>query len=85
MPPSLRARDLLRAASALVLLAACQREAAAPDPQLVAQWMRSSLASVRSERLGPPVASRISAYASLALFEGYASDRVRDCARSRDS
>jgi hypothetical protein len=74
MPPSLRARDLLRAASALVLLAACQREAAAPDPQLVAQWMRTSLASVRSERLGPPVASRISAYASIALFEGYASD-----------
>lgn len=71
---SLRARDLLRAAPALLLLAGCQREVAAPDPQLVAQWMRSSLASVRSERLGPPVASRISAYASLALFEGYASD-----------
>ena len=36
--------------------------------------MRSSLAFVRSERLGPPVAGRISAYGSLALFEGYASD-----------
>jgi hypothetical protein len=33
-----------------------------------------SLAFVRSERLGPPVAARISAYGSLALFEGYASD-----------
>jgi membrane-associated phospholipid phosphatase len=37
--------------------------------------MRTSLAFVRSERLGPPVAARISAYGSLALFEGYASDR----------
>lgn len=62
---------------ALVLLlglTACQRSAPAADPQLVAQWLRSSLSFVRSERLGPPVASRISAYASLALFEGYAAD-----------
>jgi hypothetical protein len=36
--------------------------------------MRRSLAFVRSERLGPPIAARISAYGSLALFEGYASD-----------
>jgi len=43
------------------------------DPQLVAQWMKTSLAFVRSERLGPPVASRISAYSALALYEGYAS------------
>ncbi len=43
------------------------------DPQLVAQWMKMSLAVVRSERLGPPVASRISAYSALALYEGYAS------------
>lgn len=71
---SLRARVLLRAAP-LLALAACGGDAPAPDPQLVAQWTRSSLAFVRSERLGPPVASRVSAYASLALFEGYASDR----------
>jgi hypothetical protein len=55
-------------------LGGCGREAPAPDPQLVAQWLRSSLAFVRSERLGPPVAARISAYASVALYEGYASD-----------
>jgi hypothetical protein len=36
--------------------------------------MRTSLAFVRSERLGPPIAARISAYGSLALFEGYAAD-----------
>lgn len=64
----------LAAVATLLLLAACRPEAPAPDPQLVAQWTRSSLAFVRSERLGPPIASRISAYASLALFEGYAAD-----------
>lgn len=56
------------------LLAGCGREPAAPDPQLVAQWMRTSLAFVRTERLGPPVASRISAYSAVALYEGYAAD-----------
>ncbi len=60
--------------AALLPLAACRGGAPAPDPQLVAQWTRSSLAFVRSERLGPPVASRVSAYAALALFEGYAAD-----------
>ena len=72
---STRARLLaLAAAPALMISVGCRSEPPAPDPQLVAQWTRSSLAFVRSERLGPPVASRISAYASLALFEGYAAD-----------
>lgn len=88
MPRSLRARfracnasmnprraRLSAIAALALLLAACRPDAPAPDPQLVAQWTRSSLAFVRSERLGPPIASRISAYASLALFEGYAADR----------
>ena len=65
---------LLPALSLLVTTTSCTRQAPAPDPQLVAQRLRSSLAFVRSERLGPPVATRISAYASLALYEGYASD-----------
>ena len=55
-------------------LLGCERQVPAPDSQLVAQWLRSSLAFVRGERLGPPVATRISAYASVALYEGYASD-----------
>ena len=71
MPPSRPTRVLIVAAG---LVGACTRAPAPPDPQLVAQWMRTSLAFVRSERLGPPVAARISAYGSLALFEGYASD-----------
>lgn len=45
-----------------------------PDPQLVAQWLRTSLSFVRAERLGPPVAARIAAYGGIALHEGYASD-----------
>lgn len=66
-----------RCALALVatIAAGCTREVPPADPQYVAQWLRSSLSFVRSERLGPPVASRISAYASLALYEGYAADR----------
>lgn len=58
------------------MAAACAKAPPAPEPQLVAQWMRSSLAFVRSERLGPPVASRISAYAAIALYEGHASDKA---------
>ena len=63
----------------LVVIAAaaslgCQKPVPPADPQYVAQWLRSSLAFVRSERLGPPVASRVSAYGAVALFEGYASD-----------
>lgn len=58
----------------LFIVAACSRPAPAPDPQFVAQWMRSSLSFVRAERLGPPVAARISAYAGVALYEGYAAD-----------
>ena len=58
----------------LILSTGCARTPPPADPQLVAQWLRTSLAFVRSERLGPPVAARISAYASIALYEGYASD-----------
>jgi len=57
---------------ALSLGSACRPSE--PDAQLVAQWLRTSLAFVRAERLGPPVAARISAYASIALYEGYAAD-----------
>ncbi len=58
----------------LLLSSACARPAPPTDPQYVAQWLRSSLSFVRSERLGPPVASRVSAYGALALYEGFAAD-----------
>jgi hypothetical protein len=56
------------------MTAGCARERAPSDPQFVAQWLRTSLAFVRSERLGPPVAARTSAYSAIAMYEGYASD-----------
>ena len=75
-PSSRRALPRLSflAAAAALLLAGCHREPTPADPQLVAQWLRTSLAFVRSERLGPPVAARISALGSIALYEGLASD-----------
>lgn len=66
-------RVLRLAVLSVVVMAACSKPTPAPDPQFVAQWMRSSLAFTRSERLGPPVAARISALAAIALYEGYAS------------
>jgi hypothetical protein len=51
------------------LLGACAGTGDPPEPQLAAQWMRTSPAFARSERLGPPIAARISAYGSLALYE----------------
>ncbi len=75
MPSPRRFLRSLRSAVVLsIVLAAACRKAGPPEPQMVAQWMRSSLSIVRAERLGPPIASRISAYASLALYEGYAAD-----------
>ena len=61
-------------AGALLTVVACVPTRTPVDAQFVAQWMRTTLAFVRNERLGPPVAARISAYASIAVFEGYASD-----------
>ena len=76
LPPSMRTRlwPALTFAFLSTTATSCATRPSAPDPQLVAQWLRTSLAFVRSERLGPPVAARISAYGSLALYEGYASD-----------
>src|SRR5215207_8095021 len=60
--PLLRRAALAGGVAAILLAAGCARQPAPADPQLVAQWLRTSLAFVRSERLGPPVAARISAY-----------------------
>jgi membrane-associated phospholipid phosphatase len=58
---------------AALTVAGC-REPAPPDPQFVAHWMRAALGIARSERLTPPVAARLSAYGSLALYESYVAD-----------
>jgi hypothetical protein len=39
---------------------------------MVAEWMHTFYGIVRSERIGPPVASRLLAYASIAMHEGLA-------------
>ncbi|HEX6049850.1 MAG TPA: vanadium-dependent haloperoxidase [Gemmatimonadaceae bacterium] len=64
---------LLRRAAlvAAVLCAACQ-PTAATDPKMVSEWMHSLYGAIRVERLSPPVASRLTAYASAALYAGLA-------------
>jgi membrane-associated phospholipid phosphatase len=52
-------------------VAACSRTPEA-DPAMVAEWMHTFYGVVRSERIGPPVASRLLAYASIAMHEGLA-------------
>lgn len=42
------------------------------DPRMVSEWMHTLYGVVRSERIGPPVASRMLAYLSLAIHEGLA-------------
>lgn len=65
-----------RLARRVVLLAgvglACARSVPPVDPQFVAEWMRNYYGLVRAERISPPVASRVLAYASVALYEGLA-------------
>jgi len=40
---------------------------------MVAEWMQNYYGLIRAERISPPVASRVLAYASVALYEGLAS------------
>ena len=50
----------------------CSRPNPPPDPQFVAEWMRNYYGLIRAERVSPPVASRVLAYAAVALYEGMA-------------
>lgn len=49
---------------------ACRRAEPA-DPRVVAEWMRALYGTIRVERLSPPVASRLMAYSTTALYAGY--------------
>ncbi len=53
----------------LLALAACARPVEA-DPGMVSAWVRSLYGAIRVERLSPPVASRVTAYAAVALYAG---------------
>jgi membrane-associated phospholipid phosphatase len=64
-----RTRALQAAAVAAILLSACSRSRDA-DPRLVSVWVRTLYGVARVERLSPPVASRLMAYASTALYSG---------------
>lgn len=56
----------------LPVLAACERAAAPPDLGFVTKWTKAHYALARAERLSPPVVSRLTAYAAVALYEGWA-------------
>jgi len=64
-------KTLLRTAAltAAALAAACKR-APETDPRLVSEWMHTYYGAIRVERLSPPVASRLMAYVSAALYSG---------------
>ena len=62
---------LIAFGAALWLGAGCG-SAPPPDAQFVAEWMRNYYGLIRTERISPPVAARVLAYASVALHEGLA-------------
>jgi hypothetical protein len=66
----------------LGLPVACARPLPPADAGFVAKWTATHYALARAERLSPPVASRTSAYAAIALYEGWAafSDSLRSLA-----
>jgi hypothetical protein len=45
------------------------------DPHMVSEWERALYGVVRAERLSPPVASRVFAYASVGLYSGLTAAR----------
>ena len=50
--------------AAAVLASSCAAPGPPADPQFVSVWMRSYYGLIRAERISPPVASRVLAYAS---------------------
>lgn len=72
-----------KSAPALLLLAlGCGPSFPPADTGFVSKWTTIHYALARAERLSPPVASRTSAYAAIALYEGWAafSDSLRSMA-----
>ena len=67
-----RRRATFFIAAALLVSAACGRPLPPADPQFVSEWMRQYYGLIRAERISPPVASRLLAYAAIGLYEGLA-------------
>ena len=63
-------------------VAGCHRAPPPADPHYFSQWMQAQYAIARAERLSPVLASRLTAYSSVALYEGMAagSPRLRSLA-----
>ena len=59
-------------AIATAVLAACSQPRET-DPRMVSEWMHTLYGVIRAERLSPPVASRLMAYSTVALYSGLAS------------
>ncbi|HEU5218935.1 MAG TPA: vanadium-dependent haloperoxidase [Gemmatimonadales bacterium] len=59
------------ALAAAAALAACARPPA-DDPRMVSEWMHTLYGVIRTERISPPIASRLMGFASVALYEGLA-------------
>lgn len=56
-----------------VLASACSRPLPPSDPRVIAEWMQNYYGLIRAERISPPVAARVLAYAAVALYEGVVS------------
>lgn len=56
-----------------IAVCGCNRAPVAADPKMVSEWMHTLYGGIRAERLSPPVASRLMAYATTALYSGLAS------------
>lgn len=53
-------------------LVGCRTQAPDSDPRMVSEWVHALYGTIRVERLSPPVASRLTAYATMALYAGTA-------------
>ncbi len=73
MTTPLRRARLALAAALSLLGSACSRSMPPADPGMIAEWMQNYYGLIRAERISPPVAARVLAYASVALYEGIAS------------
>ncbi len=73
MTPRPVSRSIRTLTTLALLVVGCARPLPPPDASMVAEWMQNYYGLIRAERISPPVASRLLAYASVALYEGMAS------------
>jgi membrane-associated phospholipid phosphatase len=69
LPRSVRRVGLVTLGLMLAGATSC-RKGADVDPGMVSEWVHSLYGVIRVERLSPPVASRLTAYATMALYGG---------------